>query len=283
MNWLDSWDDWFNPITVRELRATTQKRFGGSEFLLLFYLFIATIICAGILYIPDRTHDSSLEEHAFLFFVFPAVVSSCSVLAGLVLSSSLHRSRFTDELFSIVPLSPRQQVHGYWAISCIWSIFFNSLCLPFIAIGQLIGPAPYILLLIPLGSFFLCQIITLILLSFFARIKRKWETVLFVVIMIYPFNGLGLIAVPWIGVIILASSCWPTLSWNQGFGFVSLFILLPAALLLLGYIAYKLAIYGFKTWRKPFWRALLLNIVIYILFTIITAALWLGLAACYFL
>jgi hypothetical protein len=279
MNWLDSWDDWFNPITVRELRVATRQRFVGSEFLLLFYLFIATIICAIILYVPDRTYDSSLEERAFLFSVFPAILSLYSVLAGLAIIGSLHRSRFTDELFSIVPLSPQQQVHGYWAISCIWSIFFNSLCLSFITIGQLIGPAPYILLLIPLGSFFLCQIITLILLSFFARIKRKWETVLFIVIMIYPFNGLGLIAAPCIGVIVFASSCWQTLAWNRGFGFVSLFILLPIALLLLGYIAYKLAIYGFKTRRKPFWRALLLNMVIYTLFNIIVAALWLGLAA----
>jgi hypothetical protein len=132
------------------------------------------------------------------------------------------------------------------------------------------------LLFIPFVSFFLTQIATLIGLSISARIKQQWEknflgfTICFI---------LGFIAAPWFYVIYFATSCWQPLAWNCGFGFVSLFILLPITLLLLGYIAYKLAIYGFKTWRKPFWRALLLNIVIYTLFNIVAAALWLGLAA----
>ncbi|MDR0705766.1 MAG: hypothetical protein LBF88_12360 [Planctomycetaceae bacterium] len=276
INWIDSWDDWFNPITVRELQTLMHRRF---ELLFLSLLFIATITYTMVLYVLETRYDLSPEELGLGFSVCPAICSLYGVLIGLVNAGSLYRSRFADELFSIVPLSPQQQVYGYWAVSCIESIFFNSLCLLFIAIGQLIGPAPYILLLIPLGSFFLSQIITLIFISFFARIKRKWEYVLFVVIMFYPFSGLGLIIVPWIGVITFALQHWQTLVWNQGFGFVSLFILLPIILLLHGYIAYKLAIYGFKTWRKPFWCALLLNFVIYTLFNTIAAALWLGLAA----
>ncbi|MDR0705767.1 MAG: hypothetical protein LBF88_12365 [Planctomycetaceae bacterium] len=216
-----------------------------------------------------------MESKQYLFSI-PIILSLSHILVGFGIIGSLTRTRCDDELLSIVPLSPQQQVHGYWAFSCIQSIFLNSIYLPFIAIGQLLEPAFYALLLIPFVSFLFTQIATLIGLSISARIKQQWERNLLGFTM---FLLLGFIMSPWFYVIYFESSRWQTFVWNQGFGFVSLFIVLPIILLLHGYIAYKLAIYGFKTWRKPFWHALLLNVVVYTLFNTIAAALWLGLAA----
>jgi hypothetical protein len=273
MNWLDSWDDWFNPITVLKLHSATRQF--DNEILILSFLSLIIIIETIMLYGLKIRPDLSSEECALTFSIIPIFFSICCVMIGFTSAISALVTR-SDEDLGLVPLSPQQQVHGYLAYSCIMSIFFNSVLLPFIAVGHIIGSVPYVLLLVPFGSFFLSQIVNLICLSFFARIKRDGDFIILFTTIIFYFEVL---IVAWSSVIYCASSCWQPLVWNQGFGFVSLFILLPIALLLLGYIAYKLAIYGFKTQRKPFWRALLLNIVIYTLFNIIVAALWLGLAA----
>jgi hypothetical protein len=273
MNWLDSFDDCLNPITVRELRSV-MRRFECEVMILFVYL---TIIVGDTFVLFEPKFQQDVGFTSFVISVIPVVSTIGSVFVGLDTYILLQKTRFTDEVLNIVPLSPRQQVHGYWAYSSIGSLLFNSICLPFIAIGQIVGPAPYVLLLVPLGTFFISQITILICISFSARVKQKWECVLSGLINICLFPGLT--AAFWCYVICFASSRWQTLVWNQGFGFVSLFVLLPITLLLLGYIAYRLSIYGFKTWRKPFWRSLLLNIVIYTLFSIIVAILWFGLAA----
>jgi hypothetical protein len=82
-------------------------------------------------------------------------------------------------------------------------------------------------------------------------------------------------------IVFVVQSCQP-LVWNRGLGFVSLFILLPTMLLLHGYVSYRLSVYGFRTWRKPFWRSLLLNIAVYILFNVTAAAIWIVIAAVVF-
>jgi hypothetical protein len=279
MNWLDSWDDWINPITLRELRCNTRGY--GFEVFVLFFWFVAIIGYAAIFYIPDLRQNLLQKEQALLFSVFPAALSLCNFLQGFGVSSSIRRGRIVDELLDNVPLSPQQLVHGYWAFICIYSVFWISLSLPLIAVGQLVGPVPYILLLVPLGSFFLSQIMTLIYISFVARIKQDWEAMLsfFTALYFYP----GLVVFIWYYVIIFALHLGQQLVWNNGFGFVSLFILLPVMLLLHGYIAYRLSLYGFRTWRKPFWRSLLLNITVYTLFHVTAAAIWIAMVAVVFI
>ncbi|MDR0609827.1 MAG: hypothetical protein LBG58_06935 [Planctomycetaceae bacterium] len=273
MNWLDSWDDWINPITLCELRCEI-SRSSFESIVLSFWL--ATIV-GYVVFFYNIPENLSPKELALQFYVIPAGMSVSSILLSVSTFSSIIRSRYIDELLGIVPLSPRQQVHGYWAFVCIWSIFWNSIFLPVIAFAQLIGPVPYILLLIPFGSVFLSQIMILICLSFAARIKRYWEIILSVltVFFFYP----GLLFFLWKEVVVFVVQNYQPFVWNCGFGFVSLFILLPVMLLLHGYIAYKLSVYGFRTWRKPFWHSLLLNIAVYILFNVISMAIWLAIAA----
>ncbi|MDR0703382.1 MAG: hypothetical protein LBF88_00165 [Planctomycetaceae bacterium] len=276
MNQLDSWDDWINPITLRELRI---EIFMLSLESVVTFFWLGVIVWYSIIFynIPENLF---LKEQAFQFSVIPAGISVSGILLSFSIFTPIIRGRYVDELLGIVPLSPQQQVHGYWAFVCIWSIFWNSTFLPLIAFGQLIGPVSYMLLLVPFGSFFLSQFMTLICLSFSARIKRDREMVLsfFTTLFFYP----GLVAFLWCNVIMFAVRHWQPLVWNRGFGFVSLFILLPIMLLLHGYISYKLSVYGFKTWRKPFWRSLILNITVYMLFNVTAAAVWLVIAAVVF-
>jgi hypothetical protein len=272
MNWLDSWDDWCNPITIRELR--THTFLFGFEVSTLLFLFILTVADIVILCTMKSKQD------LVWLSVIPCLLSQLTILTGFDVLASLQNARCEDDLLSTVPLSPQQQVHGYWAASCIKSLFLNSLCLPFIAIGQLVYSVSYVLLLVPLGSFLLTQMITLILLSFAARIKHEKELQLLgITVFLYPI----LIAVPWFCIIYFSVSWGEAFIRNHminlfWFGVLSLFILLPIALLLLGYIAYRLTVYGFRTWRKPLWHALLLNMVVYMLFDVIMATLWFALA-----
>jgi hypothetical protein len=277
INWLDSWDDWINPITLRELR--TETRGFMVESLVLFVWFVAIVSYAIILFTPDLIQYLFHKNQAFIFSTIPAVLSVCSILLSSSVISLIKRSRCDDELLGIVPLSPQQQVHGYWAYVCIWSIFCNTIFLPLIAIGRLVEPTPYVLFLAPLGSFFLCQIMTLICLSFAARNKQEWEMTLSIFIpSFYPL----LIAIFWSRVIIFPMYYRQPPTWNYEFGFVSLFILLPIMLLLHVYVSYRLSIYGFKTWRKPFWHFLLLNIAVYTLFNVTAAAIWIVIAVVVF-
>jgi hypothetical protein len=133
----------------------------------------------------------------------------------------------------------------------------------------------YVQLLIPLGAFLLSQIITLVGFSFIARMKHYWESFLLGATIFYVFPAC--IIVPWFGVLRYFQKIHGQFpDWNDGFGFVSLFILLPVVLLLLGFIAYRLSVYGFKTWQKPLWQSILLNLLVYTLFNIVIAFLWLG-------
>jgi hypothetical protein len=269
MNWFDSWADWFNPITLRELRCEARKF--GYELALIPYCFFV-IIAAFILCIPELRQNLFYEIQLFLFSVIIAlpISSCCSVFPSIL------KSRRIDELLDIVPLSPQQQVHGYWAHACIESIFFHSIFLPFVAIAQLVNPAYYVWLFVLLGSFFNSQIVALVCLSFLARAKQGWEwwVSALAIFCFYP----GLIAIIGHYVIIFVLQHRQLFVRHCGFLLVSFFISLSAILLLHGYIAYKLSVYGFKTWRKPFWHSLLWNMTVYMLFHITEAAIWIAFA-----
>jgi hypothetical protein len=280
MNWLDSWDEWLNPITLRELRCATRNF--EFEFVLIFFYFLAIISYAVLLYLlcmPELKQNLFLDTQTFMSCVigtFPIVMCFFVSFSTFI---PIIRSRRIDELLRIVPLSPQRQVHGCWAFACIQSIFLHSIFLPFIAIGQLINRTSYVLLLILLGSFLFSQIATLVFLSFSARIKQGWE----LAVLLYTVFGFhpGLIVIIWRYVILLVDQ-WQLFAKNYGFFFVSLFILLSVMLLLHGYIAYKLSVYGFKTWRKSFWRSLLLNMIVYTLFHLTAATIWVAIAIAVF-
>jgi hypothetical protein len=274
--WFDSWGDRINPITVRELRRVQNRRV-LEGFVLLCWLSAVIIYAVVLIYYPEVPQDLSRQEWELLFSAIPALGLAYVVLV-FIPWIAIPYSQIQDELLDIIPLSPQQQVHGYWAISWIISFFLCTLFCPFIAFGQIVGPAPYVFFLVPFALFFVAQIGTLVCLSFVARLKRQWELMVGFGIIYFGQIPIG---APWAGIVILWIEVfhWQELSWDRGFGFVSLFVLLPAALLPVGYVAYRLSIYGFKTWLQPFWRAVLLNIAVYSLLSFLLALLYLGIAA----
>ncbi|MDR1141519.1 MAG: hypothetical protein LBL62_07490, partial [Planctomycetaceae bacterium] len=120
------------------------------------------------------------------------------------------------------------------------------------------------------------QIVTLVCLSFFARVKQGWEWWVSALVTFCFYSGL--VAIIGYYVIIFVLQHRQLFVRHCGFLWVSFFILLSAVLLLHGYIAYKLSVYGFKTWRKPFWHSLLLNMTVYTLLHITVATIWITFA-----
>jgi hypothetical protein len=265
ITWLDSWDDRINPIIVRELRRGVRSE--CWELFVLFFWFAALILYAFFLICcPDDVR----KNNGWFFLFVPVIILIVIFLLNLsflfLFKFKTHRT--LDELLDAVPLSPRRQLHGYWATLSIYSFFSCCFFYPFIVIGQLIEPIPYVFFFMPIAAFLVSQMIILVLLSFSARLKQEWE-----------FNVLSFFSqllgyLPAIFIYRRISRSYSIfIQWDQGFSFVSLFILLPAVLLIIGYVAYQLALYGFKTWQKPLWKALLLNLAVYLLLTFTLAAI----------
>jgi hypothetical protein len=283
IRWIDFWDDRINPITVRDCRKL--KHLFQLEFpVILVWFFSIILYTLFLIFLPEMIQNTPREQMMMIPSGIPLLLSTVSSLfcGGSYSYQGLAVVRTKDELLNIIPLPPRQQVHGYLATSCIMSLHWGCLFYPLIAIGQLFAPISYVWFLLPLGGFVLGQVLTLLLLSFIARAKQIWE---FVLIFIGPFNfGWLPFAMPWFGVFYLLTHVlnWEKILFARGFLFLSLFVLLPASMLIIGYVAYQLSIYGFKTWLKPFWHTLLFNIAIYSLLSVLLAIVWLGLAALWF-
>lgn len=281
---IDSLGDRINPITVRDLRKL--KRWFGLELLLLLFLGIAVSCATFFLIMPEEMLKQEFdlagrrERAVLLASGFSLIMFYGSFLAWLTPIIWLIQSR-SDELLDQVPLSPTEQTNAVLQTCCVLSFYYITLFFPFLAFAFLLGPVPYLFLLVPLGTFLLALINLLVLVSFVARAKRVWELIVLYFVMSY---GLMPMYIPWLGVLLLWVGVlrWPPLFWNAGFGFISLFILLPIALVLMSLTAYWLSVYHFKHKRRSVWLGTLLNIGVYTLFSFILAAVYLGCAAAYF-
>jgi hypothetical protein len=217
------------------------------------------------------------EVADILTFVLPGYGVLAAVIFPLV---SLVNSRQRDEMFEIVPLSPRNNVHGYLQEYSILSLFFLGLMMPYLAAVFVLRPVPWFFLLISPGIFAAGFVVFLVLLSCFARIKN-FKEFLGVAFLLYFFYGIP--TLPWFGMCIFyAVLDFPPLEWNTGFGFWTLFILLPVGLVLLGITAYKLCLLQFKHWREPAWRGLLQCLCYYFLLAAAAAVLYLVIAVVVF-
>ena len=280
ITWIDSWTDRFNPITVRDL-----KRLKGWKGLEGFTIFIQTglIMAVGGMLLLGF-HPS---------FSFPKPTETALMVSGLVVTvtgygifaacfTSLNRlvkSRKEDELFELVPLTPKQQVHGYLASSCILSIYFFGMTLPFLMTATLIGPVPWPMHFVPIGVFLLGQVLLLFGLSFLARTKGTAD---FILVAFLGYIGIAPLELPWFGVITLWNEVfhWPTLHWNTPIGFVTFFYFLPTAVAILGFVSYRLSILHFALRRKPAYKAAVFNIFVYSLLSTVLAGIYFVVAWC---
>lgn len=284
-NWIDAQNDRINPIAVRDLRKL--KRWYGLETLTLLALLLSVIVYAGILIYykridPDATWDAPNQALAILLvigsiFLYIPCLTACFIPIGW-----LNQSQRNDELFELIPLSPKEHVWGYIQSSLILSVYSICLGLPFFVAARMVGPISDVVLLLPILAPFVALVGMLFLLSFMIRIKKQWEAVVIVLGMMYL--GALPIQLPVIATMFLWGEIFglPELYSTGGFGLISLLFLFPIGLTILGLTAYRLSIYHFKYRRRSLWLGVVLNIGVYSLLSLILSATYLGAAVVYF-
>lgn len=273
--WIDSWTDAFNPITVRDL-TRLKGWLRGLEGFTVFILAVPVMLVGGHLLVGSHPAfpTPDVEMTAILLAGMVVMMTAYGVLAAAFTPLNwLVKSRREDMLFELVPLTPKQQVHGYLASSCILAVFFISMMLPFLATAALIGPVPWPLFFAPIGIFLLGQVLLLFGLSYLARCNGAFDLILLAVL---AYNGIALLELPWLAVIALWVEVfrWPDFQWDSRVGLVTLFGFLPAALLLTGYVSYRLSILHFELRRRPAYKAALFNILVYTALSIVLAGLF---------
>ncbi len=292
--WLDSWSDSFNPITVRDLRRGIRLCENATLIVLVLLTlgFVAALLLVDMVdggqLLPEKLRpvveqefnfaELSRDNMAGFLAVFPVVVCLYSLFLFVAPSwNGPNKALLEDELLRLVPLSPREIVHGYMASSFIATLFGISLCLPFVSVAYLIGHAPLWPLGALFGLFLPFQVITIVDIAFSARMKSKWDNILILLaVMLLSYLTIGL----WgIGIILLHGvfgTPWP--QDDPDFLFFSLWCFAPLALLVIALVFYRLALYHYARQRKPFWRSVLLNCGVFLLVNVILAVIYLGLA-----
>ena len=280
--WIDSFGDCFNPITVRELRRLSCRYLlEGGALLLLAILVVGLLVALSVLYdLGDiravlEIPDGSRNEMVWFVAVLPLGVAVYAMIISSVLPmTGLAKTQFEDELLGLVPLTPKQHVHGYLAASCLFSGVCISLFFPFVAAVNLVGRAPLWPLAALVGLYLAGQAFSVFTLSLSVRLKSRWENIL-VVGCVYVL--MFLMGAPWFGIAVLLEEVFkkPMPSPQSGFAVFLLWVFLPAVVGVLAYVGYRLSIYHFERQNKPYWRAALLNTGIYTLTSVAFASVFL--------
>ncbi|MDR2171595.1 MAG: hypothetical protein LBP59_15745 [Planctomycetaceae bacterium] len=304
---IDAIGDYINPVVVREMRryATAAEviinvYFGAAVFL--------SIICILASVLPDK--GLQRDEFPVTAFLCGAGILLCfSGLIGLfssVFSLDIHnlnpKSDNFDELFFAVPLSPLQRLNSYLGLMTLWLVFFISLSIPPFVIVYIVHGKIEIFF-IPVISFFISIVAGLIAISADSQIRiagsvqvKTFEKICYGFICLLMFFS---VVAPW-GVIIFL---WHTIlslpsfavifskffSFNcylngylNGFGCISIYILIPLILFANGITAYKFCRNGFNTGFKTNWKAMLRNNFAYFILNTICATIYLAIAIIYF-
>ena len=247
--WFDSVTDGWNPIIVRELRRAVRS---GEPIAGL------GIHLAGLVVLQAIVHFGGFKESLFV----DIFVRSFPTFIVLLVTSSetlgrIERARRDDELFDIVPLSPRVTVKGYFWSSCLILAFVLTPALPFLAFHsetQFIVP---VRLGVLLGCFLVAQVVMLFFFSFSIRTISSLETAISTMI-VFVFG----IFAPFVA----ATCLWLTF-YSEKPLFLVLIGVATAAMFSLGCCAYCLSLHHF-TWRLKSGRtASLLNLGVYLLWS----------------
>ena len=193
--WFDRVSDDWNPITVRDLRRLSRS---------LFFT-VATIVHLGLLTLMHvvAIKDPYIPEEVFetVFRVIPTAMAMLAV-SLLTLRRFVH-ARLADGLFDVVPLTPKEHVHGVLGTSSLLSAFFLVQALPFLAFPSIL-PFPYsipVRLGILVVYFIIAQMASLFLLAFCIRVKTNIEAFITIFATIY-LGGLS-IEGPFVGMLII--------------------------------------------------------------------------------
>jgi hypothetical protein len=217
-----------------------------------------------------------------------------TVISGLIFITSqavlalINTHTLTDEMFFIVPLSPRQYLNAYWGTLALHSLFSFSLLFPPLIILLIILRGYYYVIFMPVIVLLFSHVFGLMMFSFTAQARSagnakptNFEGFVFAII---NFTFVCVLPIPWLGTALFVFNIFKLNGMNifENFGFISIYILLPIALLANGITAYKICRNGFKTSYRTNWFAMFRIIFIYTIVNIVCALLYTAFTAIYY-
>ncbi|MDR1052686.1 MAG: hypothetical protein LBL39_00770 [Planctomycetaceae bacterium] len=270
---IDSVNDYVNPIVARDVRI----EFSSSwlSVVVMIYSCFLIVVCLLVYFLCDLdlleleiNKSVCVINNMTWFIVFLCV---CSLSSLYVFSRIINLVEFTDAMFLLTAITPRQYLHAYMLETFIFSSFLTSLFAPaiFVILGQLSNFLAFIAIAL-CYEVLVAQMYALITLSFLARVKRSAQagnvSICFVFGWLISFLPLLFFALVWTDYFM-----WQTIGI---FEFISIYILLPIGLLLTGAMGYKLSLYAFKTRGKSLVRMFFLNIFCYTLLSVVMALIY---------
>jgi hypothetical protein len=272
-------NDYVNPIVVRDMR----KLFGRQQASagVLGYVCYLILNCFHAYFIRGldswelEINTSIMTGNAFGWAVTMNMFFSVLLSLGIVCQYVLQN--LDDEMFLITTITPRQYLHAYMIETFILTLFCTSLFTPTLLIiyGQL---SNFISLAIVMlcGNVLVAQTAVLVTLSFIAHRKRPMQ-VFFIFLCLVWFFSYSTIMMPWFVLFFLMWTDylgWQVINTGQTFGFVSIYILLPIGLLLVGVMAYKLSLYAFTIRKESIVKMAIHNILYYTLMSVVMALVY---------
>lgn len=164
---LDKFDDFLNPILVKELRQTIRAKF----FWILLYLFITfqtIFICMAFFEAGVKTHSSGEEIFSFLLTTLLMIgFFSIPLYYGFRFASE--RMEKSDELLYITTATPHQIIMGKFLAGVIFVLMIYSLYAPFMSLTFFLSGVEIFQSLFLLGfSFLFAAMSSMVLLAFAA-------------------------------------------------------------------------------------------------------------------
>jgi hypothetical protein len=273
-----------NPIVVRNVR----RMFGHQPIssVIMSYVFLLIFYCSLKLNLLVSDINRSVVTN---YALWRADILWNIALVGIIMSvlfsvmnTFIHvLQSLNDEMFLITAITPRQYLHAYMFETLIGTCFCMSFFVPVVFI--IFSQTSDFLVLVEIiaimlfGSILISQTAILVMLSFIARLKRPMHAIYHIVILYISMLLFSPITLPWVLLAVVWTDYfgWQVIyATNCTFGFVSIYILLPIGILLIGVTAYKLSLHAFKTQGKSIIKMAIHNILYYTLMSVVMALVY---------
>lgn len=131
-NFVERFDDWLNPIVVKELRQAVQSRFVITALLVLLAI---QIIAVAIYLMTTADISFSYDAGRTVFMILFGIMLAVSMLfvplySGVRLAAE--RSETNLDLLFITTIKPRSIIFGKMLAAVVLTIMIFSACLPFL-------------------------------------------------------------------------------------------------------------------------------------------------------
>ena len=265
--WFRLMFDRANPIAVREWRR--QKG--------LFLLGSVLVPCLLIVYFSTSSFESDPQSFASVVAATISMLCLSGGMGGIFFASlypslSLLNSRLGDEMFELVPLPANARVHGQLASGFPMTAFSFLLLLPFIIdppketlntlFYESVQPPLWTVMVLLLAG----QALSLYFLAFVSRVTTNGEAW---AALVFSLLGFVLIFLPPIFTDYLMDT---DLTYRAGpLGRFLAWCGIPIICLLIGLTGYFLARYHFSRKHESFRRSMVVNIIVLVLWSPISA------------